>query len=173
MAASIKLKANINSNVEHYNNATTSGASFDNEDFAIPRLFQEEESIVLAICPNEKPYPFYISLFINGNRFNNYIIDLRASDNVMPTSIANDLGLPFTKTFGRCFSMDAKQVSFLGQIKDAQVAFAAYPSKRLKPTILVVNIPARYAMLLSRSFCKDIGGRNKTRLVLYHNPSWR
>lgn len=57
--------------------------------------------------------------------------------------------------------MDAKQVPLIGQIKDAQVALAAYPSKRLKLTILVVDIPESYGMLLSRSFCKDLGGEIK------------
>lgn len=153
--------ANINANVENHNKASTSGTSFDNEDFAIPRLFQEEESTVLATCPSQKPDPFYISLFINGNRLSNCIIDSRAFDNVMPASVAKALRLPLTKTFGRCYSMDAKQVPLLGQIKDAQVALATYPSKRLKLTILVANIPASYGMLLSRSFCKDMGGEIK------------
>ena len=50
--------ANINANVEHHNKASTSGASFDNEDFAIPGLFQEEESIILVTFPKKKPDPF-------------------------------------------------------------------------------------------------------------------
>ena len=115
----------------------------------------------MATCSNLKPGPFYISLFINGNRLSNCIIDSGASDNVMPTSVAKALGLPLTKAFGRCYSMDAKQVPLVGQIKDAQVALAAYPSKRLKLTILVADIPASYGMLLSRSFCKDMGGEIK------------
>ena len=105
--------ANINANVEHHNKASTSGASFDNEDFAIPRLFQEEESTVLATCPKQKQDLLYISLFINGNRLSNCIIDSRAFDNVMPASVAKALGLPLTKTFGRWYSTDAKQVSLL------------------------------------------------------------
>ena len=105
--------ANINANVEHHNKANTSGASFDNEDFAIPRLFQEEESTVLATFPSQKTDPFYISLFINRNRLSNYIIDSGASNNVMFSFVSKALGLPLTKTFGRCYSMDAKQVSLL------------------------------------------------------------
>ena len=79
----------------------------------------------------------------------------------MPTSVANALCLPLTKTFGRCYSMDAEQVPLLRQIKNAQVALVAYPSKILKLTILVAEIPASYGILLSRSFCKYMGGEIK------------
>ena len=77
-------------------------------------MFQEEESAILSTCPNEKLDPFYIYLFIYKNRLSNCIIDSRAFDNVVPTSIAKDLGLLLTKNFGRCYLMDAKQVPLLG-----------------------------------------------------------
>lgn len=48
-----------------------------------------------------KPEPFYISLFINGHRLNNCIIDSGAFDNIMPSAVAKALGLSLTKTFGR------------------------------------------------------------------------
>jgi hypothetical protein len=57
--------------------------------------------------------------------------------------------------------MDAKQVPLLGQIKDAQVALASHPEKKLLLTILVADIPANYGLLLSRSFCRDLGGEIK------------
>lgn len=57
---------------------------------------------------DQKPEPFYVSLFINGYKLNNCIIDLGASDNIMPSIVAKALGLPLTKTFGKCYSMDSK-----------------------------------------------------------------
>ena len=57
--------------------------------------------------------------------------------------------------------MDTKQVPLLGQVKDAQVALATHPTKRMKLTILVANIPASYCMFLSRIFCRDMGGEIK------------
>ena len=142
----------INANIDYLSKASTNGSSLTDEDFALPKLFQEEESIVLATCPNKKPDPFYISMFINGNRLSNCIIDSGVSDNVMCASVEKALGLPLTKTFGRCYSMDAKQVPLLGQIKDAQVSLVAYPSKRFKLTILVVDIQESYIVILSRIF---------------------
>lgn len=38
---------------------------------------------------------------------------------------------------------------------------AVHPNKRVRLTILVADIPASYGMLLSRTFCKDLGGEIK------------
>ena len=38
---------------------------------------------------------------------------------------------------------------------------AGHPTKRLKLTMLVVDIPTLYGMLLSRNFCRDMGGEIK------------
>jgi hypothetical protein len=124
-------------------------------------LFHEAEVCNLATFPGHKPEPFYVSLYINGCRLNNCIIDSGASDNVMPYPVAKALGLTLTKAHGKCYSMDAKQVPLLGQIKDAQVALALHPEKKLLLTILVADIPASYGLLLSRSFCRDLGGEIK------------
>lgn len=79
----------------------------------------------------------------------------------MSAAIAKALDLPLTKTFGKCYSMDSKKVTLVGQIKDAQVSLAAFPKKRIKLTILVANIPTSYGMLLSRTFYWDSGGEVK------------
>ena len=78
----------------------------------------------------------------------------------MPYSVAKALSLKLTKVHRRCYSMDAKQVPLLGQIKDAQVALASHPEKKLLLTILVADILASYRILLSRSFCRDLGGED-------------
>ena len=56
--------------------------------------------------------------------------------------------------------MDGKQVPLVGKIKDVQAILYACPEKRVKVTILLVDIPPSYGMLLSRTFCKDMGGRD-------------
>ena len=40
----------------------------------------------------------------------------------MLAAVAKALDLPLTKIFGKCYSMDSKQVPLKGQIKDAQVS---------------------------------------------------
>lgn len=119
------------------------------------------EPIESPLVPDQRLEPFYVSLFINGFKLNNCIIDSRAFDNIMPSTVAKALGLSLTKTFGKCYSMDSKQIPLLCQIKDAQVSLAVHPNKRVKLTILVVDIPTSYGMLLSRTFCKDLGGEIK------------
>ncbi|GLJ13010.1 hypothetical protein SUGI_0203320 [Cryptomeria japonica] len=108
-----------------------------------------------------KPKPFYISLLLNGQKLSNCIIDLGVSDNIMPSSVSRSLGLTLTKTFGRCYLMDGKQVPLIGQVKDVQVVLAACPDKRVRLTILIADIPASYGMLLSRTFYKELGGEIK------------
>lgn len=80
------------------------------------------EPIESPLVPDQRPEPFYVSLFINGYKLNNCIINSEASDNIMPFTVAKALGLSLTKTLGKCYSMDSKQIHLLGQIKDAQVA---------------------------------------------------
>lgn len=82
-----------------------------------------------------------------------------ASDNVMPAKVAQALGLTLTKIFGHCYYMENKQVSLIGQIKNAQFAFATYPKKKIKMTILVADVSASYRMLLGRNFFKDVDGK--------------
>lgn len=124
-------------------------------------LFEEWEASILATFPSQKPEPFYVSLYINGCRLNNCIIDFRASNNVMSYLFSRALGLSLTKAHGRCYSMDTEKAPLLGQIKDAQVSLAAHPKKKLLLKILVVDILASYGLPLSRSFYGDLGGEIK------------
>ena len=76
----------------------------------------------------------------------------------MVATIYHALGLYLTKSFGHFYSMDAKKVPLIDQVKDSQVALASHPTKILNLIILVAGIFASYGMLLSRSFCKDVEG---------------
>lgn len=92
--------------------------------------------------------PFYISSLINRFKLSNYVIDSRAPNTVMSLKVADALGLTLTKIFGQYYSMENKQVPCVGKIKDAQFAFASFPEKKIKMTILVVDVPASYRMFL-------------------------
>ncbi|KAH9315507.1 hypothetical protein KI387_024134 [Taxus chinensis] len=76
----------------------------------------------------------------------------------MPAKVAHALGLNLTRTYGSCYFMESKEVPLVGRIKDAQVAFAAFPEKKVLATILVADIPPSYGMLLSIKFYKDVSG---------------
>ena len=71
-------------------------------------LFNQENSTILATSPRQKCNPFYISLYINGCKLRNCIINLGLLDNVMPYSVAKALGLNLTKVYKRFYLMDIK-----------------------------------------------------------------
>lgn len=75
----------------------------------------------------------------------------------MSATVAKTLDLPLTKTFGRCYAMNSKKVPLINQIKDAQVSLVEFLAKRVKLIVLIVDILTSYGILLSRTFCKDLG----------------
>lgn len=138
--------------------------NIDEPIFVSERGTQNAEATVNSVqkeTEEKKPNPFYISLLLNGQKLSNCIIDSGASDNIMPQSVAKALGLELTRTFGCCYAMDGKQVPLVGQVKDVQAVLYACPEKGVKLTILVADILASYGMLLSRTFCKEMGGEIK------------
>lgn len=89
----------VNSNVRDKIQINTNEGNPQDEDLSIPRLLQEKESMIHATCLDLKPEPFYVSLFINGNRLSNCIIDSGALDNVMLAPVAKALGFPLLEIF--------------------------------------------------------------------------
>ena len=84
------------------------------------QAFDDHEELVqpnkvsLELYYHKKLDPFYVSLFLHGFKLSNCIIDSGASNNIMPNAVAKALDLPLTKTFGKCYSMDSKQVPSIG-----------------------------------------------------------
>ena len=64
-------------------------------------------------CP-----PFYISLNINEKLLHNCLLESRASHNLMPKAVMDELGLDNTKPYHDLFSFDSRKVKFPGLIKD-------------------------------------------------------
>ena len=79
----------------------------------------EASNVLEANGGDGKPNPLCISLLLNGRKMINWKIDLGASNHIVPMLVAKSLGLTLTKTFGRCYLMDGKQVPIMGQVKDA------------------------------------------------------
>jgi ribonuclease HI len=86
------------------------------------------------------------------------MLDSGASHNLMPKVFMEELGLEITKAYHDLFSFDSKKVKCLGVIKDLVVSLSQIPTKILVMDIVVVDIPPRFGMLLSRSWCKKLGG---------------
>ena len=70
----------------------------------------------------------------------------------------DELGLSITNPYHDLFSFDSRKVKCLGLIKDLVVNLSQLPSKCIVVDIVVVDIPPKFGLLLSRSWSKRLGG---------------
>jgi hypothetical protein len=68
--------------------------------------------------------PFYISLNFHDKILCNCLMDFRASHNVMPKVVMEELGLEITKPYQDLYSFDSKKVKCLRLIKDMLASLA-------------------------------------------------
>jgi ribonuclease HI len=102
--------------------------------------------------------PFYTSLNIHDKVLHNCLMDSGASHNLMPKTVMEELGLEITKTYHDLYSFDSRKVQCLGVIKDLVVTLFQLPMKSVVMDIVVVDVPPKFGMLLSRSWIKRLGG---------------
>jgi hypothetical protein len=101
--------------------------------------------------------PFYTSLNIHDKVLHNCLMDSRASHNLMPKTIMEELGLEVTKDYHDLYSFDSRRVQCLGVIKYMVVNLFHLPMKSVVMDIMVANVPPKFGMLLSRSWIKILG----------------
>jgi hypothetical protein len=102
--------------------------------------------------------PFYIILKVHDRLLHNCMLDSRASHNVMPKSIMDRLGLKITRPYGDLYSFDSRRVKCMGMIKDLVVTLTQIPVKNVLMDVVVVNIPPKYGLLLSRFWGAKLWG---------------
>jgi ribonuclease HI len=85
-------------------------------------------------------------------------MDSGASHNLMPKTVMEELGLEITKAYHDLYSFDLRRVQCLGVIKDLVVTLFQLPMKSVVMDIVVVDVPPKFGMLLSRSWIKRLGG---------------
>jgi hypothetical protein len=95
--------------------------------------------------------PFYTSLNIHDKVLHNYLMDSGASHNLMPKTFMDELELEITKSYHDLYSFDSRKVKCLGVIKDLVVTLFQFPMKSVVMDIVVVDVPPKFGMLLSRS----------------------
>lgn len=101
---------------------------------------------------------FFLSLIIDGNFLRNCMIDSRASNNVMPIKIMEEVVSKIDSTYGKCYVMDSRKVLVIGVINKVPYKLEALREKELFTSITVVDIPPTYGMLLSREWSASMGG---------------
>ena len=102
--------------------------------------------------------PFYIILNIHDKILHNAMLDLGASHNLMPKAIMETLNLDITRPYKDLLSFDSSQFKCLGLIKDLCVTLVQCPTKSIVMDIVVLDIPPKYGMLLSRSWGEKLQG---------------
>jgi hypothetical protein len=102
--------------------------------------------------------PFYITLTVHNHLLQNCMLDSGASHNVMPTAIMEKLGLEITRPYIDLYSFNSRKFKCMGMIKDLVVNLAQIPVKSIMMDVVVVDIHAKYGMLLSRYWGAKLGG---------------
>ena len=88
----------------------------------------------------------------------NAMLDSSASHNIRPRVVVESLGLEITRPYKDLFSFDSRKVKCLGLIKDMVVTLAQIPSKSIIMDVVVVDIPPKFGMFLSRSWDSKLKG---------------
>jgi ribonuclease HI len=123
----------------------------------------QDEKPVVILGPmvedrDDSSPPFYTSLNIHDKVLHNCLMDSGASHNLMPKTVMEELGLEVTKAYHDLYSFDSRRVQCLGVIKDLVVTLFQLPMKSVVMDIVVVDVPPKFGMLLSRSWIKRLGG---------------
>jgi hypothetical protein len=104
----------------------------------------------LAEDRDESSPLFYTSLNIHDKVVHNCLMDSGESHILMPKTVMDDIGLEVTKTYHDLYSFDSRNVKCLGVIKDLVVSLFQLPIKIVVMDILVVDVPPKFGMILSR-----------------------
>jgi len=124
-------------------------------------LQDDKPAIVLSpmieLADNSSP-SFYVSLTIHDKILHNFLLNIGASHNLMPKTVMEELGLDITRPYHDLFSFDSRKVKCLGLIKDLAITLTLLPMKSMMMDIVVVDVPPKFGMLLSRGWIKRLEG---------------
>ena len=86
------------------------------------------------------------------------MLDLGASQKLIPRRIMDQIGLDVTRPYKDLFSFDSNQFKCMGLIKDLVISLAQILTKTLVMDVVVVDIPSKFEMLLSISWEAKLKG---------------
>ena len=102
--------------------------------------------------------PFLLSIKIYGKNIHNYLINSRASCNVMPLSIVQRLGVSTQPSNQIVIHLDKIEVKVIGVLKDVWIQLTVDPQIQDVIDIHVVDIPKTYGLLLRIEWMKCLRG---------------
>jgi hypothetical protein len=123
----------------------------------------QDEKPVVILGPlvedrDDSSPPLYTSLNIHDKVFHIYLMDLGASHNILPKIVMEELGLEVTKTYHDLYYFDSRKLKCLGVIKYLVVSLFQLSMKSIVMDIVVVDVPPKFGIILSRYWIKRLGG---------------
>lgn len=106
---------------------------------------------------DESVPPFYVTLKIHDYLLYNCMLDSGASHNLIPKVIMDQIQLQITRPYHDLYTFDSKKVPCLRLIKDLVVTLSQIHVKSIVLKTVVVDIPPKFGMLLSRSCYSKLG----------------
>ncbi|KAH9298392.1 hypothetical protein KI387_030074, partial [Taxus chinensis] len=88
--------------------------------------------------------PFFTTLIIKDQLLHKYMFESRASCNVMPLEVMNELDIKVTTTYGKFTTMYSREVLVVGCVKGLVVQLAPYLGKNLKLDVVIFDFPAKW-----------------------------
>jgi hypothetical protein len=116
---------------------------------------------ISSVRSRGKVPPFYISIENHDFTLHNCLVDSGATNNIMPLSVMEALGMECTKyyeTGESIYAIDSRKVPAYGEIKYFCAWISATPHITTIFTIIVVDFPPTYGVVLGRDWCSLIGG---------------
>jgi hypothetical protein len=101
--------------------------------------------------------PFYITSTLHDQLLHNCMLDSGASHKLMPKYFMEKMGLEVARPYQYQY-FDSRKVKCLGMIKYLVVNLVQIPVKSILMDVVIVDVPAKYGMLLSRYWGAKIGG---------------
>ena len=100
---------------------------------------------------NDPMPPCYISFRIHNLYLHNGMLDSRASHNLMPKVIMDNLRLDITRPYKDLLFFYSHKVKCIVLIKYLVVSLHQMPEKSVVMDVVVVDVPPKFGMLFSRS----------------------
>ena len=95
---------------------------------------------------------------IGDHLLHNATVDSGASNNVTPLQVMEALGLQITRPYMNVCGIDSQPIKVHGIIKNLVAPIHSHPDISTLLDVVVIDLPPRYGLLLSRKWSSQLGG---------------
>lgn len=112
-------------------------------------LFDSSDVILIGDMSNSHTPPFPLTFEIFNKNVHNFLVDLRASSNIMPYSVCLKLNISPQKFIVHIVQLNRKKGKIIGEMNSILIRLSSNPKFYKIIDILVANIPYFYGLILS------------------------